>query len=155
MFRQCSLALETRENPERSNTLRHSSGNRHIDFAQPKHLQSMDESHIPRRAGRSDRIRRTGNLQIERRFARWIISDRSRIMVVRPILRVVVEFGNIVDFVLRLDIAVFGYPYVNSYAILGHVFEIKTAVLNGLLSAINRDTARPRSHANFLFLLIT
>ena len=68
-----------------------STGNCHIDLTQTQHLQTLDNSCIARGARGPDGVMRTGYSEVNRYFARRIVCDRARIVMMRPILYIIIE----------------------------------------------------------------
>ena len=114
----------------------------------------MNEAQIASRAGRTNGIGRTGDTEVQGNLAGWVVRYRPRVVIVRPILRIVVKFRNRVDFILRLDVAVLGRADVNTDAILRHGLKINATVAHGLSRAINRNRPGARAHPHFFAFLV-
>ena len=70
---------------------------------------------------------RSGNPKIQCDFPCWVVRHRSGVVVVGPNRRVVIELGDRVDLIFRLDIAVFGDADVNPDPRFIDVGPIQTA----------------------------
>ena len=97
---------------------------------------------------------RPGDAQVQRDFAGRIIGDGPRIVVVRPIARVVVVALELVNLVFGLDVAVLGHAEVNADAALVDRRPIEPRVFHGFVGRINADAAGPRAAAEVLLRLI-
>ncbi len=78
---QCTLALETGEDAERVNTLRDTSGDRDVTFAQTQHLQRLDETSISRGTSGTNGQMRPRDPEAQRYFSRRIVRDRTWVVV--------------------------------------------------------------------------
>src|SRR5690606_659030 len=107
VFRKGTLTAEAGKDAERANALRHATGKGHIALTQTQHLSSLDEPRVSRRTGGPNRVMGAPDGHVQRNFPGGIIRDGAGIVVMRPIARIVVVALDLVDFVLRLDIAMF------------------------------------------------
>ena len=89
---------------------------RQVALVQPQHLGALDQPRIARRTGRADRVVRAGDPHVQRHLAGRIVGHRARVVVVRPETGVVVVALQLVDLVLRLDVAVLGHAQVDAHA---------------------------------------
>jgi len=85
----------------------------------------VNEAHITGGAGGTDRVGGTGDAEIEGDFTGRVVGNRARVVIVRPILRIVVKLRDGVDFVLRLDVAVLGGADVDADAVLREIGEVE------------------------------
>ena len=109
------------------NALGYPTCDRQVAFPKPKHLDPLDDPGIACGAGRSDGVVRSGNPKIQCDFPCWVVRHRSGVVVVGPNRRVVIELGDRVDFIFRLDISVFGNTDVNPHTRFVDVRPIQTA----------------------------
>jgi len=151
---QGPLAVETGKDAERANALRHPAANRQVALAQAKHLHALDDSRIARRTGRPQRVVRPGDPEVQRDLSGRVIGHRSRIVMVRPELRVVAEFFELVDLVFGLDVAVFGHADVNSHVCLVDIVPINAGIVDGLMRAVDSDAPRPGAAAQLFSALM-
>src|ERR1700685_1298022 len=71
-----------------------------------------------------------------------------------PDRRVVAKTRDLVDLVLRLHIPMLGAADEDACAILGNAVPIESAVLDGLVRAINRQGPGPRATPQVLLFLV-
>jgi hypothetical protein len=152
--RQRVLGLETGKDAERVDALADAAADREVHLAEPQHLRGVDQPHVAGRAGRADRVGGPGGAEVERGLAGRVVGHRAGVVVMRPELRVVVEFRDVVDLVLGLDVAVLRAADVDADAVLRQRLEIHPAVGQRLARAVDRDAPGPRAHAHFLLLLV-
>ena len=114
----------------------------------------MDQAHVAGGAGGADGIGGAGDAQVERGLARGIVGDRAGVVVVGPELGVVVKFGDVVDLVLRLDVAVLRDAEVDAHPVLGHGLPCNATVGQRLAAAVDRDAAGAGADPDLLFLLM-
>ena len=143
MGRQGALGAEAGEDSESVDALAHAAADRQVDLAQAQHLRRVDQPQVARGAGGPDRVGGPGDAQVQRDFAGGVVGDRPRVVIMRPEFDVVVEFGNRMDLVLRLHVAVLGAADVDAHPVGRPGAEIETGVLEGLPGAVDADAARP------------
>src|SRR5690606_17839722 len=103
-----ALRFEAGEDAEGVNAFTDPAADGEVDFTEPQHLRGVNQAEITGGAGGADGVGGTGDAEIERNLSGRVVGHSARVVVVRPILRVVIELRNGVDFVLGLDVAVFG-----------------------------------------------
>jgi len=74
-------------------------------------------------------------------------------MVMRPILRFVIIFGDVVDLVFGFDVSVLRATDVDADPVLCLRLEIHAAVRQRLARTVDRDGPRPGTDAELFFLL--
>ena len=95
-----------------------------------------------------------GDSQAERHFAGRAVGDGARVVVMRPNAGVVVELGDLEDFVFGLDVAVLGDADENADAILADVWPRQAAVLDRFVGTVDRDGAGACPAADVFPLLV-
>ena len=151
---QGPLAVETGEDAEGVNALRDPAAQGDVAVAQPQHLHPLDDPRVARRAGRPQRVMRSGNPQVQRNLAGRVVGHGPRIVMVRPILGVVIIPLEEVDFVLRLDVAMLGHAHVDADRRAIDVFPIQSGVGDGLVGAVDADAAGPGAAPQVLAALV-
>ena len=149
------LAVEAGEDAERVNALRHAAAQGHVAIAQPQHLHALDDARVARRTGGAERVVRAGDAQVQRNLAGRIVGHGARVVVVRPVLRVVVVALEQEDFVLGLDVAVLGHADVDADASSGRrSSQSSPASATASLRAVDADAAGPGAAADLLAFLV-
>ena len=151
---QRPLAMETGENAERVNAFRNAAAQRNVAIAQPEHLDALDDARVAGGTGGAQRVVRPGDAHVQRNLAGRIVGHGSRIVMVRPVLRVVVVTLEQIDLVLGLDVAVFGHADVDADGRAVDVFPVEARIGHGLVGAIDADAAGAGAAANLLAFLI-
>ena len=105
-------------------------------------------------AGGAERVVRPGDAEVQRDFARRVVGHGPRVVVMRPVLRVVVVALQQEDFVLGLDVAVLGHADVDADGRAVDVFPIEAGVGHGLVGAEDADAAGAGAAADLLALLV-
>ena len=149
VFRERVLSVERGENPERMDTFRNAPRQRDVDFAESELLDALNNPGVPRSAGGPERVVRPGDSVPKRNFARRVVRDGARVVVVRPIRAIVIVLLNLVNFVFRLDVAVFGNADVNADRVFADVFPIEPGVGDRLPDAVNREAPGAGASAQF------
>ena len=108
MLCQSPLVLEASKDTECMYAFTYTAYKRHINFAQTKHLNALNQTKITARTSAPQGIMRTRDTQIDRNLAGWIIRYRSRIVVMIPEASIVAKFGNLINFIFSFNIAVLG-----------------------------------------------
>src|SRR5210317_634290 len=79
-----AFCLKTCKNPERPGAFRDASGKSHVDFAEFKHLRSLNQSSITGCTGSADGVMRTGYAKVHGDFTGRVVQYRAWIMVMTP-----------------------------------------------------------------------
>ncbi len=151
---QRPFGLKARENPKRVNALGDAAGQSLIDFAQPQHLHAVNQTGVARRTRRPDGQMWTGNPQADGYFAGRVVGHRAGIVMMGPDSRVVVVARNLIDFVLRLDVAVLGDPEEDADSAFFNRFPGKPRVLHRFVGTVNGQRARSCAPPQVLLLLV-
>ena len=155
MMRKRRLAGERREDAERVRTFRNATCQRHIHFSQKELLCALHDAEIARRARRANRVMRPRDAQIDRHFASGIVRDGARVVIMRPIFRVVVVLADFIHFAFRLDIAVLRDADEHACPILRVVLlQIHAGIRQRLMDAVDRNRPSPCPDTYLLALLI-
>ena len=97
---------------------------------------------------------RSGDPQTKCHFTSGIVGDRPWIVVMRPYGCVVAKLSNFEDFVLGLDVAVFGNPQINANTVLRDAWPVESGVVHGFIRTVNSDRSSSRTSSNFLAFLM-
>ena len=149
------LGGETRENAKRVNRLRNPPGQGQVHLAQPEHLHALDQPGVARGTGGSDGVVRTGDPRAQGHLAGRVVGHRPRVVVVRPVPRVVVVLPDSGDLVLGLDCPVFGHPEINPDSGQIQVAQLEPGVSQGLVGTVDGDRPRPGTSAPLLGRLVS
>ena len=154
MLGQRPLTMEAGEDAEGVDALRHAAAQGHVAIAQPQHLDALNNAGVSRGTGGPERVVRPGDAEVQRNFAGRVIGHGSRVVVVRPVLRVVVVTLEQKDFVLGLDVAVLGHAHVDADRRAIDVFPIEARIGHRLVGAEDADAAGAGAAADLLAFLI-
>ena len=155
MMGQRRLVGERREDSKRVRTFGNTAGQRHIHFSQKDLLHALNDTEIARRARRANRVVRSCDAKIDRHFARRIVRDGSRIVVVRPIFRIVVVLADLIDLPFRLDVAVLRDADEHARPILRVVApKLDARVRQRFAHAVDGNRASPCSNSYLLAFLV-
>src|SRR5690349_8205126 len=97
---------------------------------------------------------RPGDAHVEGDFTGGVVGDGARIVMVRPISRVVVVALQGKNFVFGFDIAVLGNAEVNADAAFIDCLPVESGILYGFVGRINADAAGPGAAAKIFFRLV-
>lgn len=148
------LRIEAGKDPKGVNRFARPAGDRHVAFFQTQHLRPLDDPRVAGRTGRTDRIVRPGDSQIQCDLAGGIVGHRARIVVMRPNVGVVIETFDHKDFVFRFHVPVLGHTDIDSDSAAIDIFPINTARGDRLVGRIDTDTAGPGAAADIFFGLV-
>ena len=98
---------------------------------QSEHLNPLNDSRVACGACGTDGVVRTGDAHVQGDFTSRIVGDRSRVMVVGPVGRIVIVRFDGVDFVFGFHVSVLGHANVNTDFGLVDVRPVDAAALNG------------------------
>ncbi len=105
---QSVFSGKTRKDPKRVNRLGNTAGQGDIDFAQPQHLNSLNDSCVAGRTRRAHGVMRACQPKVQRHLPGRVIGNRTRVVVMRPILSVIAVLADNVNLVLRFNRTMLG-----------------------------------------------